>query len=245
MLIPVSDLFRIWKIQPENVLHVGAHLAEEEPLYRKYNWGQVTWVEAQPNLVKVLKKNLDPEFNIVYEAAVWDQSGVKLSLNIASNSQSTSLLEFGSHSESYPDISFTSMINVETKTLHDLLPRDYFPSFVNLDIQGVDLQALKGLKEKIKFVNWIYCEVNREEVYKNNTLLSDLDNFLSELGFQRLYVQWAPPRSWGDALYAKKGVYPSLQITLMRARQFTKSMFASTVIRKFISFQRKFIRKFT
>lgn len=220
MLIPISDLFRIWKIQPENVLHVGAHLAEEEPLYRKYNWGQVTWVEAQPNLVKILKENLDPEFNIVYEAAVWDQSGVKLSLNIASNSQSTSLLEFGSHLKSYPHISFTSQINVETKTLYELLPKSLEPDFLNLDIQGVELQALRGLGRKLESVKWIYSEINKEEVYKNNTLLTELDEFLNQNGFQRLYVSLAHAGTWGDALYAKKGLYSRSQILFMRCLQY-------------------------
>jgi FkbM family methyltransferase len=224
VLIPVNDLSRIWRIQPSSVLHVGAHLAEEEPDYRINNWNKISWVEAQPRLVELLRKKLS-EGNTVYEAAVWDESGIRLTFNIASNSQSSSLLKFGSHLDSYPEITFTEEIEVSTVTLEEILPSDYYPDFVNLDLQGVELKALKGLGSKINAVKWIYCEVNKEEVYEDCTLLPELDKFLEHLGFKRLYIQLAPPRTWGDALYARKGLYSRWEIYIMRISQYLKLIF--------------------
>ena len=58
MLIPVEILSRVWKIKPSGVLHVGAHEAEELEDYEEFQWGNVTWGEAQPNKAKALKERL-------------------------------------------------------------------------------------------------------------------------------------------------------------------------------------------
>ena len=115
MLISVDELHNLWNIRPTGVVHVGAHLAEESKEYEKFNWVPIIWIEAQPSLVEELKKKLDPTFNSVIEAAVWNKSDVELELNVASNSQSTSLLDFGSHESSYPDVTFTNSLKVKTK----------------------------------------------------------------------------------------------------------------------------------
>lgn len=220
MLIPISDLTRIWRIKPDYVLHVGAHMAEEAIAYRASNWGHVTWVEAQPKLTEYLRNSLDAAHNSVINAAVWSRSGIEMELNIASNSQSTSLLEFGSHSISYPGIKFIDSIKVKTATLESKLPKDYFPEFVNLDIQGVELEALKGLGGgRITKVKWIYCEINSEEVYKGCALLPDLDDYLRTKGFLRVYTKWAPTDTWGDALYARNDLYKKHQVVLAQIRQ--------------------------
>lgn len=219
MLIPISDLTKIWKIKPDCVLHVGAHMAEEAIAYRANNWGHVTWVEAQPKLTEYLRNSLDAAHNSVINAAVWSQSGIEMELNIASNSQSTSLLEFGSHAISYPGIKFIDSIKVKTATLESKLPKEYFPEFVNLDIQGVELEALKGLGARITKVKWIYCEINSEEVYKGCTLLPDCDDYLRTKGFLRVYTKWAPTNTWGDALYARNDQYKKHQVVIARIRQ--------------------------
>ena len=37
--------------------------------------------------------------------------------------------------------------------------------FINLDIQGEELRALRGLGDRIRGVRWIYCEVNKNPLY--------------------------------------------------------------------------------
>jgi hypothetical protein len=104
VLISVRELEKFWNIHPNGVLHVGAHLAEESEQYSRFSWGKVIWVEAQHNLVRSLKETLNPLHNEVLEAAIWDVDGEVKQFGVASNSQSSSLLDFNTHSESYPDI---------------------------------------------------------------------------------------------------------------------------------------------
>jgi FkbM family methyltransferase len=229
MLVSVRDLHQIFKVRPSRVLHVGAHLAEEEPSYRKHGWGTITWIEAQPNLVRRLKQTLPAESNNVVEGCIWSSTGEKLTLNIASNSQSSSLLEFGTHVIDYPAIRFIHELELESISLDDLLPKSFQPDFLNLDIQGVELEALQGFENRISHVKWIYTEVNIVEVYKNCALIRELDEYLKGLGFIRLVTKLAPNKTWGDALYVREGTYSNISAYKMKSRYLVRQFFSINV----------------
>jgi FkbM family methyltransferase len=205
MLIPVRELVRNFNVKPRGVLHVGAHKAEELIEYNLHGWGNVVWVEAQPDLVQQLRNTLPLEGNLIIEAAVWHESNIEFEFNVASNGESSSLLELGSHAESYPGIKYDKTIKIKTKRLDEVIPRERFADFLNVDVQGVELKALQGLGDRISEFNWIYTEVNSSEVYKECTLIEDLDAFLSEKGFSRVTTRWVLGVGWGDALYLNNG----------------------------------------
>ena len=104
MLIPVRELVNTLGIMPNGVLHVGAHLAEEAPEYENFRWVPVIWVESQQELVKEVRNKLDPSLHTVIEATVWDISNQKLVFKKTNSSQSSSLLNLGTHLSDYPDI---------------------------------------------------------------------------------------------------------------------------------------------
>ena len=65
---------------------------------------------------------------------------------------------------SYPDIDYVSKIQVETKPLDAWLDdnfnnKDQY-NFINIDIQGYELEALKGMPNQLKIAEYIYLEVN-------------------------------------------------------------------------------------
>ena len=206
MLFPVKLLDRHMPSKPKGVLHVGAHQAEESQEYIENGWGHVIWIEAQPELAENLRKNLNNKFNTVIEAVAWSQSGEKLIFNVANNGQSSSLYEFGSHSESYPEITFETTIEVTTRRLDEILDTPIGFNFINLDIQGAELEALKGLSGILSEVKYVYTEVNKHEVYRDCATFSEIDAFLMDQGFKKISVRWVPGKGWGDSFYARKGV---------------------------------------
>lgn len=210
MLIPPSELNLIWGLTCHGVLHVGAHMAEEAKQYEKVNWGHVTWVECQPNLVKMLRENLDPKIHTVLEATVFDKNGVALSLNVSNSSQSSSLLEFGTHKMDYPEIEITHKLEVISTRLDSLLEDVPIGNFLNIDIQGVELRALLGLGNLIEKIEYIYIEVNKNEVYINCDKFHEIETFLNTKGFFRLAVRWHWLQGWGDALYSRSKPHRSM-----------------------------------
>jgi FkbM family methyltransferase len=239
VFITVSEMSRFWNIKPSGVLHVGAHLAEETSSYEKHGWVPVIWVEAQPNLVEILKSNLDFPHHKVIEGAIWDEDGVKLKLHIASSSQSTSLLDLGTHAKLYPDITYISDIDVVTKRLDSLIKSNEMPNFINLDIQGVELRAIKSLGRLIELVEYIYVEVNKKMVYEGCTDIRELDDFLFDCGFTRKCTRWYLQEGWGDALYIRS--------TTVKDRNFLQMIQSSVIhstfyFRQFLTIGKKYLR---
>jgi FkbM family methyltransferase len=190
-------------IHPDGVLHVGAHTAEEWADYQKFDWSPIIWVEAQPELAQELQSRLPQESNIVYTGVVWSESGIPMELKITNSKGSTSLLDFNTHLVEHPDIVVESKLSVITTTLDELIPPTTKFQLIVIDIQGAELEALNGFKDRLGDVRWIYCEVNKKELYKNCPKVDAIDLFLERFGFERNLTRWTI-HGWGDALYINK-----------------------------------------
>jgi FkbM family methyltransferase len=237
MLIPIRLLEKLWRIHPSGVLHVGAHLGEESEEYDLFEWGKVSgihWVEGQKELVEQLRTRFKGSNNAVYEGIVWHRSGETLTFNISNNSQSSSVFEFGSHSSDYPEVVFQSERKVTTTTISELLPLEVVFDFVNLDIQGAELSALKGLGTKIKGVKWVYTEVNSKEVYKGCAIVSDIDSYLTDLGFTRVCTVWVKGAGWGDALYIHQSAKPNAIFIAYKSSIVKLSLTVRTFMRRIL-----------
>lgn len=201
MLIKAKWLVRYWEARPNGVVHVGAHLAEESASYKELGFGPCLWVEANPKLVPYLQEKFKTTDDLVIQAAVWEKSGKTLELNIANNSLSSSLFNFGLHSKKYPSVKMNEAIEVETKRLDEIIPNEFKFNFINLDIQGAELSALKSLGIRIHEVDYIFTEVNKLELYKGAPRIGELDSYLAKFGFKRVVTCWVPFAGWGDAFY--------------------------------------------
>lgn len=221
MLITVKEIVNAWSIQPTGVIHVGAHAAEESNDYQQYNWKPVTWIEANPLLIDHLSE-IVPKEDVVICAALWDEDGVKIDFNIATNGESSSLLVPAQHLNEYPEIHFTNKLNLQTKRL-DSLMKDV-PNFLNLDVQGAELRVLRGMGKLINSLDYIYTEVNDVELYVDCAKLNEIDEFLVSNGFHRICLRRSGDAGWGDALYARSdiGLQKSLKVTLWTFIGFSK-----------------------
>lgn len=217
MLIPVKDLFTKYKIRPKAILHVGAHEAEELADYDHYFNVPVIWVDAQQALISKLTPIFENTHHKAIHAAVWDVPNVKLELKVTNNSQSSSLLKFGTHKNNNPAIEVTEVQEISTSLLSEIVPHDFTPDFINLDIQGAELHALRGLGVLISEVKWIYTEVNKEEVYEGCAHIRDLDDFLGLHGFIRVSTRWCTGQGWGDALYIRRELSQELKYAALKS----------------------------
>lgn len=218
MLIPIVELIKDFNVKPKSILHVGAHLAEESEEYDKHFSVPVLWIEAQSKLCRELKTILNPTTNTIVEACVFEKDDEILTFNVSSNSQSSSILQLGTHADTYPDVMITEKIAVRTKRLDTILADREVPDFINLDIQGVELKALKSLGTLISKVKIIYTEVNRRYVYDGCDLVKDIDSYLKLYGFKRVSTRWWFMDGWGDALYINTNVPPRTLLQKMRGR---------------------------
>jgi FkbM family methyltransferase len=246
VLISVSDLKNVYGCNPSGVLHVGAHLCEEAEMYEKFEWLPCYWVEANQALLAAAKGKLNDvkKNHFFYEGVVWEKSGEKIQFNITNNFQSSSVFELGTHKLLYTDVFVNSVEERTTTTLDELIPVDSFFDFINLDIQGAELNAIKGLGSRLANINWIYTEVNKKKVYKNIYLVTDIDDYLMPYGFKRIATYWLPGVGWGDALYIKEGIfkYSLLRRVKIFYRELKYNYLSEFRLSTLIRFSKKIVR---
>jgi FkbM family methyltransferase len=140
---------------------------------------------------------------VLFEIALGNTKGtIEMFVEEANQGQSSSILEPRVHLLQYPQIEFLYKIDVPITKL-DLLPfsRPDF-NFINIDVQGYELEVFRGSTETLKSIDYIYAEVNRDELYKDCARVEDVSKFLGEFGFEMVNVWWLGG-SWGDALYVR------------------------------------------
>ena len=151
---------------------------------------------------EVLKSNISnfPIFNL----ALGNETGqIKMFTESKNNGQSSSILKPKIHLNQYPHIVFDGEEVVEIIKLDDFdYDKEKF-NFINIDVQGYELEVFKGAKKVLESIQYILSEVNNAEVYENCVNVSELDVFLGEFGFERVETNWEGG-TWGDAFYIKR-----------------------------------------
>ena len=113
-------------------------------------------------------------------------------------------MNFGTHSQEHPHIIYVDKIHQKSLTIDTFFERNNIDpakfNFWNFDIQGAELMALKGATKSIQYAKAIYLEVNEKELYENCGLINEIDNFLLQYNFKRVFTSMTE-HGWGDALY--------------------------------------------
>jgi len=206
MLISFEEINKILlsnKININGSFHLGAHECEELHFYNKLGLKpeDVVWIDAIPSKVTEATNKGIPN---VYNAVITDKNDEEIIFNISNNVQSSSVLEFGTHSQEHPGVVYVDKIKQKSITIDTFFERNNIDAskynFWNFDIQGAELMTLKGATNSIKYAKALYLEVNEKELYKNCGLITDIDNFLSQYNFKRVLTNMTI-HGWGDALY--------------------------------------------
>jgi len=210
MMISFNYLFQKFHIHPKGVIHLGASTGQEMATYRQFNMSPVVFVEAIPSVFEQLKKNIAsyPEA-IAYNECIGDEDGKEVYFNVSNNEgQSSSYLELEHHAVIHPTVHYVETIKMTTKTVASIVKEHNLDinqfDFLNCDLQGVELLALKGMKDLLSHFNWLYLEVNKVHVYRNCALVEEIDEYVRKWGFERVETGNWVADSWTDALYQKQ-----------------------------------------
>lgn len=193
MLINYDTLIEKYNVKITGVIHIGGHLGEEIPLYKK-----------QTNNIHIFEpleecyNQIDPTVN-KYNVALGSADQI-LPFNVASNGESSSLLTPKTHLQEHTWVIFNRQQRmVQVRTLDSYNIADC--NFLNLDVQGYELEVLKGGSRTLDTIDYIYTEINVRELYENCAQLEELDNFLQQ--YSRVETNLTQ-HGWGDAFYVKK-----------------------------------------
>jgi len=103
----------------------------------------------------------------------------------------------------YPHIVFNEREEVQMKRLDDIGIDVSQYNLINIDVQGYELEVLKGSEKFLNNIDYIISEINRDEVYINCAKYNELINFLKPYGFELVEQSW-DGITWGDGFFIKK-----------------------------------------
>jgi FkbM family methyltransferase len=202
MLISFKDLVKKYDMIITGVIHIGGHYGEEVQDYIDEGIQQIILFEPLSENFNILKEkagNLNANIE-GFQVALGAKKGTATMYVSDNEKQSSSILKPKVHLTHHPHVKFPTTEEVEVHTLDSYNCGNY--NFINMDVQGFELEVLKGGTRVLEQVNYVYCEVNRDEVYENNAYVEEIDEFLAQYGMERMETDWAGD-IWGDALYIK------------------------------------------
>jgi FkbM family methyltransferase len=207
MLIDLKKAVAKHRMQINGVIHVGAHFGQEYQIYRELGISPILFIEPCDKAFKALQETFKecPEVTLFQSACGSEFSIGTMNVEQANQGMSNSLLKPAKHLEQYPSIKFTTTEEVEVRKLDEIVEHLGFSgNLLVMDVQGFELQVLKGAPETLKGIDYILLELNRDEVYHNCAKVWEIDAFLQE--FTRVETNWAGG-SWGDGLYIKTNLH--------------------------------------
>ena len=222
MLLDLAHLNRKLGLDVRGIVHVGAHLGQEYETYREQFPDQViTWIEADPVVHERLVRRMRHKRNVSCLNAVVSDVRETVTFNRASNEQSSSLLPLGTHSEVHPNVHYVDSFSAETVTLDELARSHGFSrsNFLAIDVQGAEGKVIAGARQFLQGVDYIYSEVNRDELYLGCTTLGAFEDMLWEQGFARAALKIQKRSGWGDGFYVRRTLVSRHRDLLNRFRR--------------------------
>lgn len=200
MLIKLSEAIQRHNLKVTGCIHVGAHHGQEFIEYRRCGIKDIVFVEPCKPAFNYLRRHFTGKA-LLFNCALGAFNGTAvMNVETANTGQSNSLLKPEKHLQQFPTIKFDRTEMVDVRTMDSLNLKGNY-NMLNMDVQGYELEVLKGATETLKHIDVIYTEVNRDEVYKGCARIEQLDEFLKD--FERIETDWGGG-TWGDAIYIRR-----------------------------------------
>lgn len=189
---------------PEDVaFDIGAHVGSRVRVWRKLG-ARVVAVEPQPDCVRVLRLlfGRDPGVTILPLALGARPGRARMSVSTATptvSSMSSEWIDSVGVDSSFARVRWDSSVEVEVTTLDDLIARHGEPAFCKIDVEGFEVDVLKGLNRPLRALSFEYLPPAHDAALE----ALDLVERLGAGGYRYNYspvetMRWAGER-WVDA----------------------------------------------
>jgi FkbM family methyltransferase len=136
------------------------------------------------NYLKILEKSKRFSNIVPVNKALGNESG-KTTINIASRVSSSSIFSLNSNPESEIFSEILKKVSAEEiiiSRLESEIPSDEKISILKIDVQGYELEVLKGAGNRISETAFVILEMNNHEGYKGSPKYFELDAYLRNAG---------------------------------------------------------------
>ena len=194
-----SDLAGL--VTPRTVIDIGANKGQFT-LFALEAWPgcAVHAFEPQPAAAARFRAALRGHPAVtLHEAAVGPVSG-EATMHLSQRADSSSLLPIGERqAELFPGTAAAGSLTVSVRTLEEALDNDSLraPALLKIDVQGFELEALRGCASLLPLIEYVYVECSYIELYTGQALFEEIQAFLDRHGlrFRREFNVTTRPQS--------------------------------------------------
>jgi FkbM family methyltransferase len=208
----IAERLKSLDLKPKVIFDVGAHIGETTLLFLKiFDSIKICYCfEPQINIFNILKKKFKNNSRVFcVNKAIYDKI-IKKDFNILYHQRSSTLEDINANSFYYKIkslILFSKVKNIIYKkeklnciTLDSFITNKKIIDILKIDVEGSELNVLKGCKNNIKNVKVILIEILHHDSIKNYSKL-DIFRFLKKNGFQLYSTLKFPFYSFEDRIY--------------------------------------------
>lgn len=161
----MERLYRRFVKPGDLAFDVGAHIGDRVAAFRRIG-ARVVAIEPQPALRTTLKLLRGWDRDVVIEAVALGrvEGTVELKLNLDNPTVSTASRDFihaAAGAPGWEGQAWTTTIAVPLTTLDALIARHGRPSFIKIDVEGFEAQALAGLTRPPRALSFEFTTIQR------------------------------------------------------------------------------------
>jgi FkbM family methyltransferase len=181
----VEHLEAIKLTKAATLIDIGANKGQFSLAFSKvFKNAQIIAFEPLPDAADRYQRLFERSQNVTLERFALSDIATKSTFYVTDRQDSSSLLKPGKGQHDAFGVAGSQAIEVVVHRLDDCLQLSELPKpiLIKIDVQGAELQALKGCID-LEQANFVYVELSYVELYERQPLFNEVANYLSSRGF--------------------------------------------------------------
>lgn len=174
---------------PETIIDIGSNKGQFILLIEKiYPNKNIYSFEPIKEMIDKQKKFFSYKNNIIFHNIALGSSTTLKEFLITARMDSSSFLKIVSDKNKSKNYDIVENRNIQINTLDNLLINEKIshPVLIKIDVQGYELEVLRGANNLLKKTDYLLLEVSKNEMYQNQPIEKVIVEYLKNLNFDIL-----------------------------------------------------------
>jgi len=172
---------------PETIVDIGSNKGQFILLIEKIFPNKIVYsFEPIIEMINKQKKFFKYKKNITFHNLALGSSICSKEFLITSRMDSSSFLKVVSNTNKSKNYSVIEKRDIKVSTLDEIFLNEKIshPILIKMDVQGYELEVLKGANDLLKKTDYLLLEVSENEMYQNQPTEKIIIEYLKELNFE-------------------------------------------------------------